>query len=309
MSKYAPVVLFCYKRIPVKVISSLLKNELAKDAELYIFIDGPKQDSERKQVISVIDYCQSITGFKQVELYISDANKGLAKSVIEGVSKIVGVFGKAIVLEDDLEVSPFFLSFMNDALDFFEGDPRIWSISGYCPDFGGRSEIKDDIFLSLRSSSWGWATWKARWERVDWSIPDAKAVISDRYLRLAFEQGGSDLSKMLDLQKRGFIDSWAIRWCFYQFLTSTFSVTPKCSLVINSGFGVDGSTHTILGARKFQVETSPKPICISNVVPNRFVLESFRRFHRWSMVNYFSFFLKKLRLYSVVKNSVKKLLS
>ena len=61
----------------------------------------------------------------------SEVNKGLAKSIISGVSEILDKYGKAIVVEDDLYTSRSFLRFMNDMLNKYELDERVMQVSGY----------------------------------------------------------------------------------------------------------------------------------------------------------------------------------
>jgi hypothetical protein len=58
-------------------------------------------------------------------------NWGLAASIIDGVTNIVNQYGNIIVLEDDIVTSPYFLKFMNDALNFYANNPKVWHIAGW----------------------------------------------------------------------------------------------------------------------------------------------------------------------------------
>ena len=111
----APVVLFVYNRpFHTKlVVDSLLKNHLAKDTELFIFSDGPRNEDAVPKVDEVREYIYSVEGFAKVEIVCSDVNRGLSGSIVEGVTQLVNRYGKVIVLEDDLKTSPFFLTYMN----------------------------------------------------------------------------------------------------------------------------------------------------------------------------------------------------
>jgi len=132
----APIVLFVYNRLDHTqvVIETLLKNTLAKDSELYIFSDAAKSENGIEKVNEVREFIRDDswhTGLKKVSIVEAEKNKGLAKSIIGGVSEIIQRYGKVIVLEDDLNLSPYFLEYMNDALDYYKDDEEIWSISGY----------------------------------------------------------------------------------------------------------------------------------------------------------------------------------
>ncbi|MCS2404710.1 hypothetical protein NXY31_07810 [Bacteroides salyersiae] len=106
-------------------------------------------------------------------------------------------YGKAIVLEDDLTCTPNFLSYINQALDYYEHDKRIFSICGYGLKIKKPIGYSSDVYLSKRSSSWGWATWKDRWEQVDWEIQDWKELVNNKKQQKAFNKNGSDMYSML----------------------------------------------------------------------------------------------------------------
>ena len=103
--------------------------------------------------------------------------------------------------------------------------------------------FKNDNYFTKRSSSWGWATWNDRWTKIDWSVKTYKSFKKDYQLRNKFNLMGSDMASMLDKQMNGKIDSWAIRWCYNQFLFDMYSVHPYISKIQNIGFTPDAS-HT-----------------------------------------------------------------
>ena len=122
MNKLAPVVLFVYNRPEhtKQTVEALQKNELAIKSELFIYSDAPKNIGVKEKIDEVRKYIKSINGFKKVTVIKREKNWGLAASIIDGVTKIVNEYGKVIVLEDDLVTSPYFLKFMNDALEFYK---------------------------------------------------------------------------------------------------------------------------------------------------------------------------------------------
>lgn len=240
----APVVMFVYNRLDSveQTIENLKKNELADQTDLFIFSDAAKKEKQAESVKLVREYIHKIDGFKSVHIIEAEKNKGLANSVITGVSEIINERGKVIVVEDDLITSPQFLSFMNEALDFYESEKKIWSISGYQFPFEIPETYSKSVYAAYRSSSWGWATWKDRWETIDWEIKDYSGYKYNPIRIAKFCKGGTDLDKMLRYQMQGKIDSWAIRWCYNQCEQNKLTIYPIKSLVNN--IGTDGrGTH------------------------------------------------------------------
>lgn len=240
----APICLFTYNRLSEtqQMIESLKGNMLASESELFIFSDGPKDKEAISKVEMVRDYLDLITGFKSVSITKSSENKGLAQSIISGVSKIIQKHGKVIVVEDDLILSKNFLSFMNSSLDYYTKKNQIFSISGFSLKVQIPRNHCFDMYFWGRAQSWGWATWEDRWSSVDWDIKDYPSFINSRKMRNSFNKYGSDLSEMLVFSQKGKIDSWFIRFAYNQFKQNRLTILPITSKVINNGF-MEDATH------------------------------------------------------------------
>ena len=244
MTNCAPIALFVYKRLDLtkQAVQTLQQNHLAARSHLYVFSDAAKSAADEELVSQVRTYTSCIDGFAAVTVIVANENQGCANSVIAGVSKVFERHDRIIVVEDDLIVTPNFLDYMNAALGYYSSK-NIFSISGW--GIGLRFDPSDitDVYYLPRESSWGWATWKNRWEGIDWKVSDYSEFKNDKAARHKFDLGGRDLSRMLDLQMNGRLDSWAIRWCYAQSKTGMLTVYPKLSKVDNMGFGQD-ATHT-----------------------------------------------------------------
>ncbi len=282
----APIILFVYNRPwhTKQTVEALQKNELASDSELFIYSDGPK-DTEGSQaaVVEVRNYLKSVDGFRKITITESPKNLGLAASVIRGVSEVVNEYGRVIVLEDDLITAPSFLKFMNEALAFYKDIPRIFSITGYnlppnvmkIPKY-----YSHDIYFNPRAHSWGWATWKDRWEKADWKVSVYDDFINNQESIAEFNLGGNDLTQMLSLQMAGKIDSWAIRWCFAQFLQDAYAVYPVQSLVKNIGFDGSGVHCNTSGKSRYSDNLGPTKDnfdFLSTIEPNQKLLSNFSK--------------------------------
>jgi len=248
----APIAIFTYKRKETlnKTIGALLKAPLADKSTVYIFSDGPKTAGDSPFVNDVRDYIATIKGFKTITCFFSETNKGLAPSIISGVSNILRTHRWVIVLEDDLVVSPNFLCYMNAALSHYEMNPLVFSVAGFTMPMSGLND--NAVYFTQRASSWGWATWKDRWDKIDWEIKDYSVFKNDRQAQKKFNKMGSDMTGMLKKQMDKKINSWAIRWCYHQFRSNLYTVVPAKSKVVNIGFSDPGATHTTEKFNRFK---------------------------------------------------------
>ncbi|MCM3640626.1 sugar transferase [Priestia aryabhattai] len=307
-SNYTPVVLFCYNRpdLTLKTLKALEENMLAKYTDVYVFVDGPKNNSDAVKVEETISIVKREYGFKSLSVSTQSKNKGLAKSIIDGVSSVINKHKKVIVLEDDLITHTSFLSYMNEALTFFEDKSNIWSISGYTPNIKLPENYKSDIFLTLRGSSWGWATWKDRWENVkwEWKEKDFQEFISKKS---CLDLIGEDIYHLTKDYKNGFIDSWAIRWTNTQFNLEKFTVFPRYSFIQNEGFGGD-STHGSLND-KFKTELSKTnfKINLSQVQYDKEIEKIYSDLYKLKAYNKIAIILKKIKIYKLTKKLMKKI--
>lgn len=229
----APVGLFVYNRFShtKKTIEALQNNHLADLTELYIYSDAAKNQDAEAEVSKTREYIRNITGFKKVSIIEQEKNKGLASSVIDGVTEIVNRYGKIIVLEDDLITAPNFLSYMNDALYKYQDKTKVFSISGYsyCP------KIKDNTYFLKLITSWGWATWSDRWSKFKMAPKELSEFLKDKNNKFQFDYNNSyNFSSFI---KRD--TTWALYWYYACFKSDGLSLFPSKSLVQNVGF--DGS--------------------------------------------------------------------
>lgn len=234
----SPILLFVYNRPEHTrlTLEALKKNHLSDSSSLYIFSDGYRNETDREEVMKVRELIRSFEGFAAIHIEEKRENVGLARNIIEGVTRVVNEHGKVIVLEDDLITSPYFLTFMNNVLDRYEQEEKIAHVQGFCFPLQGLP----DAFLIKWTGSWGWATWKRAWDLFN---PDGEALLTEimkKKLNREFDFNGNyPFTRMLRRQVNGENDSWAIRWNASLFLNNKLSVNAGKSLVQNIGF--DGS--------------------------------------------------------------------
>lgn len=289
---FAPILLFVYNRLQhtQRCIESLLNNSLSKESELFIYSDAAKETTDRKKVEEVRQYIHTIQGFKRITIIERNDNWGLARSIIDGVTTQINQYGRVIVLEDDLVVAPYFLQFMNDALETYKNEPKIGHIQA-C-DFT-QDPALPDTFLIKWTGSWGWATWDRAWKHFNPNGKELLQELKQRKLTYTFDFNGKyGFTRMLQRQIEGKNNSWAIRWNASLFLKDILSLNVGRSLVQNEGF--DGSGTNCGGgglyASNLYVEALPV-ILISPIKENKEARKAFIRYY--ARTN--SFWAKALR--------------
>ena len=239
----APICLFTYNRLneAQQTLEALQKNFLADESDLWVFCDAAKNEQDKIKVERVRQYLQSIKGFKSVEIRISEEHRGLASSIISGVSMMLEKYEEIIVLEDDLITSPNFLNFMNQALVFYKNDSKIQSINGFSLPLKDKSF---EVYFQTRTESWGWATWKDRWDPAVFNKNYLAGLItSDPTILKKFNKKcGADISQMLLDSIHNKNDSWYVRWVFDHFKNEHVGVYPVSSFITNIGYNSD-ATH------------------------------------------------------------------
>ena len=278
----APIVVFCYNR-PwhiEKTLEALSKNALADKSQLYVFCDGPKPNASEEQIRKIEETRRVVRKkkwCKDVKIIESQINKGLRKSIISGVSEVVGEHGSVIVVEDDLETSPFFLNYMNKCLEKYKDYRGVFSISAQScinpKDFP--LDYPYDVYAYQTHLPWGWATWKDRWELVDWDIDKKLKESLDNQLAMrdAFMRGGQDLYYRSLKERMEGLDVWSICFSLAHFQHHAVSIRPIVSYVHNTGFDGSGENsgnrETSVLSHKYYVNAKEQPRLLDVVYEDR----------------------------------------
>jgi hypothetical protein len=240
--KKAPVVLFVYNRPEhtQKTIEALQKNIGADQTPLYIYSDGPRDEKAKEMVAKTRAYLHTVTGFASIEIVEREENMGLARSVIAGTTDVVSRYGRVIVMEDDLVTGRYFLDYMNQALERYQDEKKVFSITGFSHFPKGTGKLPESYFLKV-FSSWSWATWKDRWELFDADAAGWEEVKTNEQLSLDFDYDGCFYNTQMLLSQMEYhtIDSWAIRAYWTQYRNDMVTLFPNRRLVEN--VGCDGS--------------------------------------------------------------------
>lgn len=240
----APIALFVYSRLDhtQQTIESLRNNELAKKSTLFVFSDGGKDDPSWQKVEAVRDYLDRVDGFEKITLIKREANRGLASSIEDGVSQVVNEYGKVIVVEDDLVSSPYFLTYMNRALEFYKDKKEVWHISGWnCPI---DTDSLEDVFLWRLMNCWGWGTWADRWAFYERDIEKCMREFTRKDIVRFNLDGAEDFFVQIRANKKGTIHTWAVFWYATIFKKNGLCVNPSQTFIRNIGLDESGEHCT-----------------------------------------------------------------
>jgi hypothetical protein len=260
----APIILFVYNRPEhtQRTIKALQENQFAAASELYIYSDAAKDADAAGSVNQVRSYLQTISGFKNVTIRQRHINLGVDENVILGVTEVMNEKGRAIVLEDDLLTSPYFLRYMNEALDFYEHEEQVISVHGYT--YPVKEKLKESFFLK-GADCWGWATWKRGWDLLELDGQKLLDQFKDDQIRKEFNfENHYPYITALEQQAEGKTSHWDIRWYASAFLLGKLTLYPGQSLVKNIGHDATG-THCGV-SNVYDVDLTPSPVNVSTAI-------------------------------------------
>ncbi|UYZ82607.1 sugar transferase [Entomomonas sp. E2T0] len=294
---YAPVILFVYAR-PAhtqKVINALKINILASQTDLIVFSDAPKSESMSDSVKEVRKVLETIEGFKTIKIIERKENYGLAKSIIEGVSSVIETYGRAIILEDDIVTSKYFLSFMNEALEKYQKSKKVWHISGWNYPIEN-TDIGDTFFWRVMNC-WGWATWQDRWQYFEKDPSRLVESWNRRKIKQFNLDGAHDFWTQVVANANGQLNTWAIFWYATIFEKQGFCLNPTETFVKN--IGIDGSGENCDDKDVYVSSVNNKyPLVFSEkIAENTIATERIRRFylqHKLSFITRVKYKLKRI---------------
>ena len=245
--EYSPIAFFAFNRPyhTYETLNSLSKNSEAKNTDLYAFIDGHRKTSEIHLIDSVEKIINSFSNkFKTITINRAKFNLSCSPNIKRGISEVLSKYETVITLEDDIVVSKYFLSYMNNALVIYKNQTEVWHINGY--NFPTKIDSKLECFFIRTMFCWGWATWKDRWNKfIDDPLSCDPYYLSNVFNARMIKDFDLNLRKSLFWSQvlnnaNGKLNNiWDIFWYSFIFLNKGLCLTPSVSLTRNIGH--DGS--------------------------------------------------------------------
>lgn len=278
--KLAPIVLFVYNRPwhTMQTVKGLLQNELAAQTDLIVYSDGPKSSKAKDSVEEVRKYIRSICRFRHVNIIEREENLGLARAITMGVTDVIEEYGRVIVMEDDMISSPYYLRYMNEALNLYNDEDKVMHIAGYTLPFNKAG--LPETFFTRAPYCWGWATWKRAWKHFRHEATSLESIFTAE-MKYRFNLDGSkNFWSYVEKNKKGLLDIWTIFWYTSIFLNSGLCLNAAHSMIDNIGQDGSGINCGRSGVLKTDITGEPVRYFERNIQENAEVLKRLRKFYR-----------------------------
>jgi hypothetical protein len=279
-----------------KILQVLVSNKIS---DIYISIDGPKNDLDKDNQKKIVDEASKyIDSETRIHVVKRIQNLGAAGGVLAAVDWFFAEEEMGIIIEDDLRFDVDFCEFALNALDQYRNDPKVWMISGtqLFPNYF----VNGQVTWSNYPMIWGWAGWADKWKIM------REAIVADKKI---------EISKLLDRRylfwligaKRalvGKVDAWDTPLAFEFQKRKKLCVLPPINLVTNIGDdNVATNTSNKEKSLHLKIEKLPSNIDLSNE-PNSKELQQynllleknvFRIKYRHVLIPYYSLLLDFIR--------------
>lgn len=241
----APIAVFAYRRARslARTLDDLQACPEFDQSPVYVFSDGPRNETARRDVKAVR---AMLARRRTPNMTVIEApeNRGLARSIIAGVQRLTQEYGRVIVIEDDLRLSPLTLAWFNRALDRYEVDDRVMQISAHVHTVPALQQADLAFFLPF-TTTWGWATWRRAWDRFDPTAAGWNELKTNPELSRRFDLDGAyPYSRMMAGQMEADLDSWGIRFYWSVFKENGLVLFPPVSFIKNHGVDLK-ATHGV----------------------------------------------------------------
>ena len=262
--KYAPVALFVYNRADNtrRTLEALASNTLVSETEVYVFSDGGKDAKSWALVNEVRRVVRSFWKELNLTLVERPENFYLERNITEGIAQVLSNHDSIIVLEDDMVTSPYFLQYMNDALQLYRDNPKVMHIAA----FTNLALDSVPFYFTPHMSGWGWGTWKDRWNGhfVHYKTrEEALEGLTEEDINRIQYGGAFQCLKSLDKQPI----PWDICWELAVYRAGGLCLSPGRTLVRNIGLaqGTHFRSFRILQRYEFDREPMQQPLPLTRV--------------------------------------------
>ena len=269
------ITIFAYNR-PSHLRRVLIALEDYKIKDVNVYIDGPKNNTDKKKKKEILFMLQKNQKIK-FKIHKSRKNKGLGKSLIDGITLMSKNYDQTIVLEDDCIPRVEFFPFITKCLKEFRAEKKVLAICGYqLPELHEENNKNIDTVILKNFMSWGWAIWSDRWMEFA-----KKKYSNDK------KENDSKIWISLKSIKKNNKKLWTPEFIKFSKNNEKVFVFPNKSLVKNIGF--DGTGVNSKSTFKFNTSyTKSKKIRVikdlkidraKNLIQEKIILKRFNLFY------------------------------
>lgn len=240
-----PILLIGFNR-PDLIRSRLseILGQIESHVLLYVYVDGSRGIRDSESNLEIRNLALEYSQRQNVEFIFRDHNLGCSRNIITAVTEVCEVHPGAIVVEDDVSLSPEFVSVVSSILDKWNTESDWLTVGGFSPFVMKNNWIakmlnrwrKSDYF-----SAWGWGIRAEAWN--EFSVVNSRDLLERR---LQTSKKWQDLGKRKqEIWIRRFDRNiWDFQVQMTHFAIDKFCLLPTFRLIDNQGFGSELSTHT-----------------------------------------------------------------
>lgn len=213
--------------------------KVAKPQKLYFYSnkgrvrkdDEIERNDEIRSFVNEIDWdCELHTWFREEYVNVYDSIRGAISWLFDNEEQ-------GIVLEEDCVPTKAFFSFCDQMIMKFCNDQRVWMVSG--DNYISCNPEGYDYIFSHMFQIYGWASWRNRWNKIDWELTGIDEFLQSDKIRYLFPQ-----EKLYKDRVRIIKDNvnylrktkcWDGVFHYTMFMNNAMCVYPKVLLVTNIG--------------------------------------------------------------------------
>ena len=217
--------------------------QIIKPKKLYLSIDGPRKKNtiDEIRINEIKKKFKSINWNCKIKKKYSNKNNGMKMNVINSVNWFFKNEKMGIILEDDCIPSKSFFMFCKILLKKYENQKNIFQINGHSINFPRK---KESYYFSKLNSTWGWATWRRAWKKLDLKMSGYEKMKEKNLIKKFYEN--TNIFNWMDeyfkktLEKKDKI--WSSYWSFTIVKNEGLCISPFKNLIQNIGFDGSGTT-------------------------------------------------------------------
>ncbi len=251
MSCKTPVVLIVFRR-PDLTRQVFDRIREAQPEKLFVIADGPRNPAETVLCTRTREVTEQVDWDCEVFRDYSDQNMGARHRISSGLDWVFEQVETAVILEDDCLPDPSFFSYCENLLEHYQGDGRVFSISG--DNFqSGQKRGDGSYYFSHYFHGWGWATWRSAWRHYDNQMVEWPTFRGSGRLGELFPdplEAGYWREFMGTIYQEGHASAWDYIWMLTGWMHQGLTLIPNVNLVANIGFGEEATNTTGKGSWK-----------------------------------------------------------
>ncbi len=251
---YAPVIIptLCRSEHLIRCVESLKKNTWSDKTDVYIGLDYPSKENHWEGYNKIKKYLEGdFPEFHSFRVFIRKKNYGATRNTRALMKCCAKEHDRYLYVEDDLELSPNYLQYMDEALEAYKNDDSVVGVAGYSYPLPWKAASGCTVVKqNFNGSAWGRGFWfKKRKKLMRFLRPNGLS----KSFAVAYRSG--KFNQMIDFaikdyvtmakngwsSKRGFLNSTTdVAMRIYLAVRQRYFIMPIISKVRNHGYDGTG---------------------------------------------------------------------